>query len=184
MVKKSKRHANKKKHSTKNNNQIKHILTIVIFIIFGFSAIGFAAWFTLANKPETTYSPANDKPYNQTQESQTSSQSPGIQQNEQSSDQIQNKEHVNENSNSSESNSSVAPTEPANSDGSTDYLNYCARCHGEKGEGISAPKLTGIKENANEIAGISERGTEKMPSFSNQLNEEQLLAVAEYIKSL
>lgn len=71
--------------------------------------------------------------------------------------------------------------------GKTVFLDNCAACHGENGEGGVGPKLDGnsfIKTRANIINqvlfGAVDHG---MPPFAPQLTDEQIAAVATYVRN-
>lgn len=66
------------------------------------------------------------------------------------------------------------------------FSQRCARCHGERGEGISAavsyagPSLQ-AEHNAGNVMTALEVGPEHMPRFEYVLSEDQMRAVAEYV---
>lgn len=84
----------------------------------------------------------------------------------------------------------VTDTADANYDvlahGKVIYANHCMRCHGEDGKaGISgATDLTGSMCENRGLIGIIKHGRNLMPAFKNQLSEQEIYAVAEYVKSM
>lgn len=66
------------------------------------------------------------------------------------------------------------------------YTNQCLRCHGEDGKaGINgASNLTASMCENRGLVGIIRNGRNLMPAFKDLLNEQEVLAVAEYVKSL
>ena len=88
---------------------------------------------------------------------------------------------------STQSTNQMLPTPPA-------YLEHCARCHGERGEGKSVnPKLVGVsafprRELADLVAIMNDPASygleSRMPSFADKLSESEKLKIAEWILSL
>jgi uncharacterized membrane protein SirB2 len=66
------------------------------------------------------------------------------------------------------------------------YVNECVRCHGEDGKAMvnGAPDLTGSMCENRGLIGIIKHGRNLMPAFKNKLSEVEILAVAEYVKSI
>lgn len=65
------------------------------------------------------------------------------------------------------------------------FLANCARCHGQNAEGRVGPSLKGTPHSQDEIRRFVTRGFPgKMPAFGQQLTEQQISAVAVYVKSL
>lgn len=65
------------------------------------------------------------------------------------------------------------------------YSNDCVSCHGEAGEGAVGPGLAGNERLANNELVIRQivRGGAFMPSFGGQLDDQQVAAVATYIRN-
>ena len=84
----------------------------------------------------------------------------------------------------------VTDTAAANYDilvhGKAIYINNCMRCHGEDGKaGINgATDLTGSLCENRGLIGIIKHGRNLMPAYKEQLTEQEILAVAEYVKSI
>jgi len=84
----------------------------------------------------------------------------------------------------------VTDTAAANYDvlvhGKAIYANNCMRCHGEDGKaGINgATDLTGSLCENRGLIGIIKHGRNLMPAYKDQLTEQEILAVAEYVKSI
>lgn len=84
----------------------------------------------------------------------------------------------------------VTDTAAANYDilvhGKAIYINNCMRCHGEDGKaGINgATDLTGSLCENRGLIGIIKHGRNLMPAYKDQLTEQEILAVAEYVKSI
>lgn len=81
----------------------------------------------------------------------------------------------------------AAQTEALTAEGKSLFLENCAACHGENGEGGNGPKLDGntfiqSRENiVNQILwGASDHG---MPPFEAQLNDHQIAAIATYVRN-
>lgn len=88
----------------------------------------------------------------------------------------------NQSNNQTQSSNPAAQT--STSPGSTDFKNYCARCHGLNGEGSNAaPSLKGVNRNADDIAAFAAQGTSNMPAFSSQLDQKRLKAIGKYIRT-
>lgn len=83
----------------------------------------------------------------------------------------------------------VTDTADANYDvlahGKTVYTNTCLRCHGEDGKaGINgASNLTASMCENRGLIGIIKHGRNLMPAYKDQLTEQEILAVAEYVKA-
>ena len=80
----------------------------------------------------------------------------------------------------------LAPAGPARADTGTEiYLNRCAGCHGEKGEGRgSFPTLAGnpaLADSAS-VENVVRSGKGYMPSFA-QLSDQEIAAVVQYVTS-
>lgn len=79
--------------------------------------------------------------------------------------------------------SQQTPTPP---DGKQIFLQHCAECHGEHGEGVSAavsymgPSLQ-AEHNPGDVMAAMEIGPEHMPRFSYILTGDQMRAVAKYV---
>lgn len=84
----------------------------------------------------------------------------------------------------------VTDTADANYDvlahGKMVYTNQCLRCHGEDGKaGINgASNLTASMCENRGLIGIIRNGRNLMPAFKDLLNEQEVTAVAEYVKSI
>lgn len=84
----------------------------------------------------------------------------------------------------------VTDTAAANYDilahGKAVYTTNCMRCHGEDGKaGINgASNLTASMCENRGLVGIIRNGRNLMPAYKDLLNEQEVLAVAEYVKSL
>lgn len=65
------------------------------------------------------------------------------------------------------------------------YQNNCARCHGQEGEGGTGPALAGNQQlqNAQYILDQIRNGGGGMPAFGDQLSDQQINAVASYIRT-
>lgn len=76
--------------------------------------------------------------------------------------------------------------QPSPPDGKQIFLQYCAKCHGEHGEGVSAavsyagPSLQAEHNSGNVVAAM-EIGPEHMPRFEYVLSGDQMRAVAKYV---
>ncbi len=66
------------------------------------------------------------------------------------------------------------------------YANECVRCHGEDGKAMinGATDLTGSLCENRGLIGIIKHGRNLMPAFKQKLNEQEIFAVAEYVKSI
>jgi uncharacterized membrane protein SirB2 len=66
------------------------------------------------------------------------------------------------------------------------YTNECVRCHGEDGKAMinGATDLTGSMCENRGLIGIIKHGRNLMPAFKQKLNEQEINAVAEYVKSI
>lgn len=77
-------------------------------------------------------------------------------------------------------------TSPPSPDGKKIFLQYCAKCHGEHGEGVSAavtyagPSLQ-AEHNPGMVLAAVEIGPEHMPRFEYILTGDQMRAVAKYV---
>ncbi len=73
-------------------------------------------------------------------------------------------------------------------DGQAVFKSKCAMCHGQNAEGKIGPKLVGTKLGDDDIVLMLSKGKEgkKAPHNKplNGLNDEQIKAVAHYVKSL
>jgi cytochrome c6 len=75
-------------------------------------------------------------------------------------------------------------------DGAAIYGGKCTMCHGKDGKGspaglkMGAKDLTGVKAAEAELAKVITDGRAKMPAFKAKLSEEEIQAVAKYVKSL
>jgi len=81
---------------------------------------------------------------------------------------------------------SVSPSGAAPPDGAAIFSQHCAKCHGEKGEGISAKtSIAGPNLQAEHDTGLAmtaiEVGPSHMPSFAWVLSVPQMRAVANYV---
>lgn len=68
-------------------------------------------------------------------------------------------------------------------DGAEIYSTYCARCHGDGGEGGIGPSLAGVVDtypDASVQAVVVATGRNAMPSFRSTLSAEQIDAVVDY----
>lgn len=73
--------------------------------------------------------------------------------------------------------------------GADDYKAKCAMCHGADGKGAMAKKmgsqdLAGTSMSTAEIAKVVTDGKGKMPAFKGKLSDDQIQAVAAYVKTL
>ncbi len=69
------------------------------------------------------------------------------------------------------------------------FGNSCKRCHGASGGGGSGPRLHGDDfddefPDVEALVDVIRSGRNQMPSFSSSLTEEQLDAVARYIREV
>jgi len=64
------------------------------------------------------------------------------------------------------------------------YLENCARCHGTEGEGIDGPKLVGKELRFERVIRIVTQGRDEMPSWADDLTEEEIRRVADYVTVL
>jgi cytochrome c551 len=88
--------------------------------------------------------------------------------------------------------STPAATSPAASPASTPtqaaddpaalFAEYCAGCHAADGSGGNAPDLRG-EDNVDRVAEQVRGGGGGMPSFSGELSDAQIQALAEYVVS-
>jgi mono/diheme cytochrome c family protein len=63
------------------------------------------------------------------------------------------------------------------------YELHCLGCHGVRGEGPWGPNIQGLKGTVTDIAAVIANGQGKMPAFKGHLSEEQIAALAEYVKA-
>jgi len=64
------------------------------------------------------------------------------------------------------------------------YAMYCARCHGQQGEGLSAyPPLRGMNLDLDTFANKVKSGANLMPSFGKTLEDRELLPLWHHIKA-
>jgi cytochrome c551 len=63
------------------------------------------------------------------------------------------------------------------------YELHCLGCHGARGEGPWGPNIQGLKCSVTEIAAVIANGQGKMPAFKGHLSEEQMTALAGYVKA-
>jgi len=84
------------------------------------------------------------------------------------------------------SNAFCQTSETTPPEGQSIFLQHCAKCHGDKGEGISAqlsiagPSLKAVHDPATVMTAM-EVGPSHMPSFAWILSIEQMHAVADYV---
>lgn len=77
--------------------------------------------------------------------------------------------------------SPAASTQP---DAKTTYINYCALCHGDAGEGAKGPPLLRMKIDDKTAARITADGDGKaMPGFSSDLSSDQIATLIQYIRT-
>ncbi|HEY2813782.1 MAG TPA: cytochrome c [Acidimicrobiales bacterium] len=73
-------------------------------------------------------------------------------------------------------------------DGAAIYDDKCSGCHGSKGQGAIGPKLNGgsvtksFKNPADEVI-VVKNGRGSMPSFGDQLSDEQIQAVVDFTRN-
>jgi mono/diheme cytochrome c family protein len=81
----------------------------------------------------------------------------------------------------------AAQTKALTAAGASVFLDNCATCHGEKGEGNVGPKLDGndwIAERSNIINQVLFGATDHgMPPFKDVLTDDQVAAVATYVRN-
>ena len=66
------------------------------------------------------------------------------------------------------------------------FHTQCSRCHGEDGRGsavFTTPSFLTSKLSAAEMAKVIDAGRGRMPAFRSKLSEEEIAAVAAYIKA-
>jgi mono/diheme cytochrome c family protein len=67
------------------------------------------------------------------------------------------------------------------------YLDNCATCHGQEGEGGVGPKLAGevskVFPNASDEVKVVEDGRGRMPSFKSRLSADEIREVVEYTRT-
>jgi ubiquinol-cytochrome c reductase cytochrome c subunit len=78
----------------------------------------------------------------------------------------------------------LGPSEAELAAGRAVFLEYCARCHGESGEGGTGPKLLSVGRDPLLVQQQVRQGGILMPSFADELSGGQLAAVAAYVVSL
>ncbi len=78
----------------------------------------------------------------------------------------------------------VAPPQAIPADGLSLFLGHCSECHGESGEGKTAPNLAGADLGANEIVVHVWSGHPDMPAFHETLTPDEILAVSSYAADL
>lgn len=63
------------------------------------------------------------------------------------------------------------------------YKDECLSCHGDEGEGASGPKLQGddFASDVDSVVEQVEEGGGDMPSFKDQLSDDEIQAVSEYV---
>lgn len=65
------------------------------------------------------------------------------------------------------------------------FTQNCAGCHGAEARGKTGPSLVGTPHSGVEIQGLVRRGIPpKMPAFGEKLKDEEIAAVAAYVRSL
>jgi len=64
------------------------------------------------------------------------------------------------------------------------YVDNCARCHGTEGEGIDGPKLVGKELRFDRVVRIVTQGRDDMPSWEDDLSEDEIRRVADYVTVL
>lgn len=65
------------------------------------------------------------------------------------------------------------------------YLQACARCHGQKAEGVRGPSLRGLSDPDAKIArNIANGFSGQMPAYKSRYNAAQIQALVAYIQSL
>jgi mono/diheme cytochrome c family protein len=61
------------------------------------------------------------------------------------------------------------------------YATFCAGCHGADGSGgPGGPAVTG-ESDATEVAAVVRDGSGSMPGFADQMSEDQITAVSQYL---
>ncbi len=68
-------------------------------------------------------------------------------------------------------------------DGRTVFVDHCARCHGQNGEGGAGPDLRTVADPVRVEAQVRGGGA-AMPSFAEVLSNEQIAGVVGYVVSL
>ena len=69
--------------------------------------------------------------------------------------------------------------------GKTAFERICAGCHGDKGAGDIGPRLVPFTWSNREVLAIVREGNGMMPAMSvRDINDEEVAAVAEYLRSL
>ena len=70
------------------------------------------------------------------------------------------------------------------------FKQFCANCHGDKGQGLVGPNLTDKEvlhgSNKDEIVKVIKEGVlaKAMPAWNTILNEKQISDTADYVKSI
>ena len=78
-----------------------------------------------------------------------------------------------------------AQEQEAKSPGQVAFDQVCKVCHGPEGRGDGAPRLTPFDRDIDELLGIVREGTGQMPPISaREVSDEQVGAIADYLKSL
>lgn len=65
-----------------------------------------------------------------------------------------------------------------------DYGELCAACHGQQGEGRSAPTIKETSLTTDQLAEVIVKGTQNKPGYGAGLPSERVKALADYIKGL
>ena len=68
-------------------------------------------------------------------------------------------------------------------EGQSIYAENCSSCHGQNGQGGTAPSLQSQKD-LDLVKIVVQNGTKNMASFKDKLNTAQITAVAQYVLSL
>jgi cytochrome c551 len=68
-------------------------------------------------------------------------------------------------------------------EGQSIYAANCVSCHGQNGQGGTAPSLTSHKD-LDLVKLVVESGTKNSPAFKDKLSPAQITAVAQYVLSL
>lgn len=71
------------------------------------------------------------------------------------------------------------------------YLRNCARCHGadgksqtEAGKSMDAPDLTDVKPSVKKSVRVITSGDGEMPAFGKKLKKSEIVALANYVRTL
>ena len=62
------------------------------------------------------------------------------------------------------------------------YTLHCLGCHGAKGEGAMGSNIQGLNRTTNQMVAVIANGEGKMPAYRGHLSDEQMRAVAGYVK--